>query len=143
MLAVRRYVYPGWDGVPGGGVAYKLIYDTARFSAHTTPIDTRQRALQPHGPQLSRHNHDPRRVVSAAQAHVLPLEVVDERYADIRKWTAAGVGHTDMFKLLEMDNDGKVLDKAGKRKASSSARVFLVGAVCGDLPRSQSSRLGE
>eukprot|EP00903_Cladosiphon_okamuranus_P021507 g19772.t1 len=71
------------------------------------------------------HNDDPRGAAPAAQAHILPLEVVDERYADIRKWTAAGVGHTDIFKLLEMDDDGKVLDKAGKRKASSSARVFL------------------
>ena len=89
------------------------------------------------------HNHDPWGAVSAAQAHVLPLEVVDERIADIRKWTAAGVGPTDIFKLVEMDHDDKVGDKAGKRKASSSARVFLVGAVCGDLPRSQSSRFGE
>ena len=55
-LAVRRYAWPCWDGVPEGGVAYnayKLIYDTARLSAHTTSIVTRQRALQPHGPQLS------------------------------------------------------------------------------------------
>ncbi|CAN0378187.1 unnamed protein product [Ectocarpus sp. 12 AP-2014] len=62
------------------------------------------------------HNHDPRGAVSRAQAHVLPLEVVDERYADIRKWTAAGVAPTDIFKLLEMDHDGKILDKVGKRK---------------------------
>eukprot|EP00903_Cladosiphon_okamuranus_P017077 g15736.t1 len=62
------------------------------------------------------HNHDPRGAVSRAQADVLPLEVVDERYADIRKWTAAGVGPTDIFKLLEMDHDGKTLDKVGKRK---------------------------
>lgn len=62
------------------------------------------------------HNHDPRGATSRAQANVLPPKVVEERFDDIRKWTAAGVGPTDIFKLLEMDHDGMLLDKDGKRK---------------------------
>lgn len=34
------------------------------------------------------------------------------------QWTAAGVAPTDIFKLLEMDHDGEILDKVGKRKVS-------------------------
>ena len=40
-LVVPRYVYPCWDGVPEGGVAYKLICDTARLLAHTARMELR------------------------------------------------------------------------------------------------------
>lgn len=69
------------------------------------------------------HNHDPRGGISRAQANVLPPKVVEERFDDIRKWTAAGVGPTDIFKLLEMDHEGMLLDRDGKRKVSSFPRL--------------------
>ncbi|CAB1115371.1 unnamed protein product [Ectocarpus sp. CCAP 1310/34] len=42
--------YTRRDTVPEGGVVEKLIYDTARFLAHTAPMDTTPRALHCYGP---------------------------------------------------------------------------------------------
>ena len=63
-----------------------------------------------------RHNHDTRQPESSSAKDVVRLEVVDERMDDIRKWTAGGVSAREVFKLLEMDHDGLVLSKVGRKK---------------------------
>jgi len=74
-----------------------------------------------------KHNHNPRGSVSTVQSKVLPPKVVDERFNDVRKWTAAGIGPLEMFKLLEMDYDGLCLAKDGKKKVNGLARACAGG----------------
>lgn len=64
------------------------------------------------------HNHDPSGSVSRAAEDAVPTEFIDQKMEDIGRWTRAGVKAGDIFKLLEMDQDGKVLCRDGKKKVS-------------------------
>ena len=85
-----------------------------------------------------RHNHDTRQPESSSAKDVVRLEVVDERMDDIRKWTAGGVSAREVFKLLEMDHDGLVLSKVGRKKVhrerSESMRRFDKPTLCEQYP---------
>ena len=65
---------------------------------------------------------DTRQPESSSAKDVVRLEVVDERMEDIRKWTAGGVSAREVFKLLEMDHDGLVLCKVGRKRYIASDR---------------------
>lgn len=62
------------------------------------------------------HNHEPGGAVSRAAEDAVPLGVIKERTEDIGRWARAGVSPSEIFKLLEMDQDGKVLCRDGKKK---------------------------
>ena len=85
-----------------------------------------------------RHNHDTRQPESSSAKDVVRPEVVDERMDDIRKWTAGGVSAREVFKLLEMDHDGLVLSKVGRKKVhrerSESMRRFDKPTLCEQIP---------
>ena len=70
-----------------------------------------------------RHNHNPGGAVSKADEHVLPLEFVDARTDDIRRWTAANLGPQEVFKLLHADGDNRLLCQAGKKKVSCGCNL--------------------
>lgn len=57
---------------------------------------------------------------------------VDERVGDIRRWAVADLKAPEVFKLLEMDHDGLLLCKAGKKKVNDEC-LHCSLAIC---PRS-------
>lgn len=70
------------------------------------------------------HNHDPRGAVSSVEEDVLPLSVVESGMDNLRRWTAADIKAPEIFKLLGMDRDGKMLCKIGKRKVGDVPASF-------------------
>eukprot|EP00903_Cladosiphon_okamuranus_P016184 g14935.t1 len=67
-------------------------------------------------PSYCGHNHDPSGAVSTAAKDAVPLQAINERIDDIGRWTRAGVNPGEIFKLLEMDQEGRVLCRDGKKK---------------------------
>lgn len=75
-------------------------------------------ALPPFLQSYCGHNHDPSGAVSRAAQDAVPISAINERMDDIGRWTRAGVKPGEIFKLLEIDQEGKVLCRDGKKKAS-------------------------
>lgn len=56
--------------------------------------------------------------MSTAAKDAVPIHAINERIDDIGRWTRAGVKLGEIFKLLEMDQEGRVLCRDGKKKVS-------------------------
>ncbi|CAB1120285.1 unnamed protein product [Ectocarpus sp. CCAP 1310/34] len=110
-----------WGDVDGGGI----VHLGRTFDVNESAYDTWEAAFATVIGELEEEGHLTLPKKRRKSVKVLPPTMVDERFDDVRKWTAAGVKPTDTFKLLEMDYDGLCLAKDGKKKLEAEPGMFV------------------